>query len=221
MNKCIDCGVQILPKSKRCMKCYKKYLKEKRDNFVCKDCGEHSENYAKGLCKKCYMNRRHATPEWKKYHRENERQRRAQMPEVYQEYERRRRKTKRYQERTRRYNYEYYRKNREHLKAYARRYRRADRERQRVYMERKRARKAGAPGEISPDEWQQLLEQHNHSCAYCGITDVDLEMDHVVPLSRGGHNSADNIVPACANCNRSKKAMTAEEYAEFLDDVGA
>jgi len=29
-------------------------------------------------------------------------------------------------------------------------------------------------------------------------------MDHVLPFARGGPNSADNVVPACASCNSKK-----------------
>ena len=51
------------------------------------------------------------------------------------------------------------------------------------------------------------------SCAYCGrvsndsYLDPDNEiwhMDHVVPLSKGGNDSLENIVKSCANCNMKK-----------------
>lgn len=37
-----------------------------------------------------------------------------------------------------------------------------------------------------------------------GLSDVSLTMDHVIPLSRGGDHSIDNIVPSCFSCNASK-----------------
>ncbi|MEE6295351.1 HNH endonuclease [Georgenia wangjunii] len=41
-------------------------------------------------------------------------------------------------------------------------------------------------------------------CAYCGGTDRPLQRDCVLPISRGGRYTADNVVPACASCNASK-----------------
>src|ERR1044071_1368229 len=40
-------------------------------------------------------------------------------------------------------------------------------------------------------------------CQYCGCRD-DLTFDHVVPRSRGGHTTWDNVVAACAGCNLLK-----------------
>ena len=42
-------------------------------------------------------------------------------------------------------------------------------------------------------------------CIYCGRTPAN-GVDHVVPMSRGGGNVADNLVPSCLPCNRSKSA---------------
>jgi 5-methylcytosine-specific restriction endonuclease McrA len=41
-------------------------------------------------------------------------------------------------------------------------------------------------------------------CAYCGTTDKPLQRDCVLPLSRGGRYTLDNIAPACGACNASK-----------------
>jgi hypothetical protein len=41
-------------------------------------------------------------------------------------------------------------------------------------------------------------------CAYCGVKDKPLQRDCVLPLSRGGRYTLDNIVPACRSCNTSK-----------------
>ena len=40
-------------------------------------------------------------------------------------------------------------------------------------------------------------------CQYCGDDD-DLTFDHVIPRSRGGRTTWDNVVAACAPCNLSK-----------------
>ena len=41
------------------------------------------------------------------------------------------------------------------------------------------------------------------SCQYCGARD-DLTFDHVVPRSRGGHTTWENVVTACSVCNLRK-----------------
>jgi hypothetical protein len=65
-------------------------------------------------------------------------------------------------------------------------------------------------------EWAPLREQvfyrDDYTCQYCGKRGVRLECDHVVPVSRGGHNGIDNLATACAKCNRSKSAKTLEEW---------
>lgn len=39
-------------------------------------------------------------------------------------------------------------------------------------------------------------------------------VDHVMPISRGGSNLIENLVPACCKCNAEKSNMTASEYME-------
>ena len=41
------------------------------------------------------------------------------------------------------------------------------------------------------------------TCQYCGDHD-DLTFDHVVPRSKGGHTTWDNVVTACSPCNLLK-----------------
>ncbi|GIG39251.1 HNH endonuclease [Cellulomonas phragmiteti] len=41
-------------------------------------------------------------------------------------------------------------------------------------------------------------------CAYCGAVGRPLQRDCVLPVSRGGRYTADNVVPACGSCNASK-----------------
>jgi 5-methylcytosine-specific restriction endonuclease McrA len=46
---------------------------------------------------------------------------------------------------------------------------------------------------------------------YCGKKTLDLTLDHVIPRSRGGSNAWDNLVAACADCNRKKGDRTPSE----------
>jgi 5-methylcytosine-specific restriction endonuclease McrA len=50
-------------------------------------------------------------------------------------------------------------------------------------------------------------------CHYCGDkkTAAELTLDHILPRSRGGHNSPVNIVTACLQCNNRKRDRTPAE----------
>lgn len=52
-----------------------------------------------------------------------------------------------------------------------------------------------------------ILQRDNFKCQYCGAKglDVELEVDHVVPVSKGGTNDHRNLVTACYKCNRGKR----------------
>lgn len=74
-----------------------------------------------------------------------------------------------------------------------------------------RARRRGAPGRHSLQEWKEKCELLGNVCFYCGEAGP-LERDHNVPLTRGGSDSIDNILPACRPCNAKKRTKTAREY---------
>lgn len=65
---------------------------------------------------------------------------------------------------------------------------------------------------LTEAQWRDILDQYRHRCAYCGKKSERLTMDHVIPLSKGGKHSANNVVPACQHCNSSKGAKTPEEW---------
>ena len=59
---------------------------------------------------------------------------------------------------------------------------------------------------------EYLLEKWGRICAYCGAESVPLEVEHIVPKSRGGSNRVSNLTLACTSCNQEKGNHTAEEY---------
>lgn len=65
--------------------------------------------------------------------------------------------------------------------------------------------------DLTDHDWKSIKNQFNQSCAYCGCPDCKLTMDHVIPVSRGGQNTKDNIVPACRSCNSKKGTKMLEE----------
>ncbi len=59
---------------------------------------------------------------------------------------------------------------------------------------------------------RNVLLRDGHTCVYCGASGGQkLTIDHVVPRSRGGRSTWDNVVAACAACNRRKGDRTPEE----------
>jgi len=59
--------------------------------------------------------------------------------------------------------------------------------------------------DLTQEQWRQRLEEFGHHCAYCWASDVKLTKDHLIPITRGGQHTIDNIVPACQPCNTRKK----------------
>ena len=49
-----------------------------------------------------------------------------------------------------------------------------------------------------------VLARDSWTCQYCGSRKSGLTVDHVIPRSRGGKSVWENIVAACATCNRRK-----------------
>ena len=55
------------------------------------------------------------------------------------------------------------------------------------------------------EQVRELRESYLWRCAYCfGVTDKRGAIDHFVPLSFGGRNDIENLVPCCQSCNSSK-----------------
>jgi 5-methylcytosine-specific restriction endonuclease McrA len=56
-----------------------------------------------------------------------------------------------------------------------------------------------------------LFARDDWRCVYCGTSTGRLTLDHVVPRSRGGESTWENVVTACAPCNLKKGSRTLEE----------
>jgi 5-methylcytosine-specific restriction endonuclease McrA len=82
--------------------------------------------------------------------------------------------------------------------------------RNRVETNRHRAKILGAPGDFTVIEWVMLVALYGCRCLCCGKWGGanDLQIDHVVPLERGGSNSIENIQPLCEKCNKAKGRKT-------------
>lgn len=67
---------------------------------------------------------------------------------------------------------------------------------------------------LTTAEWKAILELYGGRCAYCGSQGAT--QDHVVPVSRGGAHTANNVVPSCRPCNSRKGAKVVMTKRQFL-----
>ena len=58
---------------------------------------------------------------------------------------------------------------------------------------------------------RNLMYRDHYSCQYCGYKGSDLTIDHVIPRSRGGQDTWDNVVACCQRCNVKKGNRTSKE----------
>lgn len=72
-----------------------------------------------------------------------------------------------------------------------------------VNCQRRKHRKKQALEFYNVDIWNETLKYFNNKCAYCGNVG-ELQQEHVIPLSKGGSYTKQNIIPACRFCNSSK-----------------
>lgn len=58
---------------------------------------------------------------------------------------------------------------------------------------------------------REVFLRDNYTCQYCGVRTHDLTIDHVVPRSRGGPHTWENVVSACRTCNHRKGGKSLAE----------
>jgi len=82
----------------------------------------------------------------------------------------------------------------------------------RFSQQRRMARMAGAVNDLTIEQWEALVARFDGRCAYCG--EPWTEIDHVVPVAKGGGLTRSNVLPACRPCNVVKNARSAEVFCE-------
>jgi len=64
---------------------------------------------------------------------------------------------------------------------------------------------------------ENIYKRDNFECVYCGCSDKrTLTLDHVIPQSKGGPNTWDNLVTACKPCNGEKADLSLAEYGKDI-----
>ncbi len=84
--------------------------------------------------------------------------------------------------------------------------------------------------EVSGTEYQQgtlwgyevreyLLEKYNRTCQYCQAMDTPLEIEHIIPKSKGGSDRVSNLTLACRPCNEKKGNRSIEDFLKRKPDI--
>ncbi|RMF28111.1 MAG: HNH endonuclease [Cyanobacteria bacterium J083] len=63
---------------------------------------------------------------------------------------------------------------------------------------------------------RNILERDRHTCQYCSCKGEALTLDHIIPRSRGGKDTWENLVAACVKCNVKKGSRTPKEASMVL-----
>lgn len=208
---CKDCNTPVSPKKQRCEPC--RVARKKATNaafwqraaqtkplLTCARCSaiygvRPGQPTMRHLCQTC------ATAQYRENERERDRVRQAAG-------------SRKIPENARAYASEYKRKNVEWNRLHSKLYKQRHPHKVREQINRRRALKESAPGDITIEEFWASCDRRGWECSYChdALTKASATMDHVVPLSRGGSNGIDNIAPCCRRCNASKGNRLLSEW---------
>jgi len=80
------------------------------------------------------------------------------------------------------------------------------RESHKIHTHKRRAIIKSLTEHFTLSEWEALKEQWDYTCLSCKkkISEIKLSPDHIIPLSKGGKNTIDNIQVLCLKCNLKK-----------------
>lgn len=103
--------------------------------------------------------------------------------------------------------------NKEKKAQYNREYHAKNKHAGRVAHTRRRARAAAVGGKYTAVDIERQYKAQKGRCYYCNCeVGNSYEVDHIIPLSRGGSNGPENIAVACMQCNRSKGSKLPTEW---------
>ena len=73
-----------------------------------------------------------------------------------------------------------------------------------------RTKKMGLISDLRYREWKKIVSSFDGKCAYCGA-DYEI-LEHVIPVSKGGGTTRDNVVPSCRACNNKKGSKDVMDF---------
>jgi len=65
---------------------------------------------------------------------------------------------------------------------------------------------------------RSVIDRDGPRCVYCDedLTNAEIHLDHVIPESKGGLTSLNNLQVTCRKCNLAKGALTESEFTNRL-----
>lgn len=63
-----------------------------------------------------------------------------------------------------------------------------------------------------------VMNRDGWACVFCG-TAKNLGLDHLLPVTRGGHNKPSNLVTCCHSCNAAKGDRRWKEFAGSANTI--
>lgn len=71
---------------------------------------------------------------------------------------------------------------------------------------------------FTKSERAAVYEKYDRRCAYCGkqMPISEMQVDHLIPIRRGGTNDMDNLMPSCRSCNHFKDVFTIESFRKAV-----
>jgi 5-methylcytosine-specific restriction endonuclease McrA len=188
-----------------CKQCIQASIKYHRELDIDVSRARERERYARARSQRSATRRARIATQLEK-HQAYMRAWRQKNKDRFREY--RRRSFEKNPERRRAVSRRSYQKHREKMLAIKKAYAQAHPELRLMIWHRYRARKKGNGGSFTPKEWTQLKARYDYTCLRCGQRepDIRLTVDHVIPISEGGHDDIGNIQPLCGSCNSAKGA---------------
>jgi len=240
MKKCSKCGIEkeatneffakqkigkqgLKATCKTCDALYREENKERRNEYDKQYQQENKERiaeYRKQYCqenkerqKQYLQDNKEGIAERKKQYRQENKERIAEYrkqhyqdnKESFVEY------NKQYRQENKERIAEYRQENKERIAEWSKQYRQENPEKLAIHRQRREARKRQLESTLTFEQWEQIKQDFNHECAYCGKVEK-LQQEHFLPLSKGGEYTHNNIVPACQSCNSNKRAKLFHEW---------
>lgn len=77
--------------------------------------------------------------------------------------------------------------------------------------------------EITGKQLEEMFHKQEHKCVYCGVelNGLNVTGDHIVPLTKNGAHTLDNIQLVCRSCNEAKFQSSDEAYRSLLEMVNS